>query len=607
VRSCKLGGAAGYSLEPPNAYRPNTDYYHRAPDLKWFRWVPERDWYWHLLWGRLAYDPDAGPEVFRGAMAERFGPAAAGAMLEASRSMSRVIPLIYAAHCQGPDHLNMAPEFETGGPLADFAAVPPLDTFAMQSTPEYVNRLVAGNLSPRTTPLEMADSLDQAVGAATAAIGAARRAATAGAAELADWEADVTCLGHLGAYCSAKIRAATSLELYRATGDPAHLAAARDQTERAVEAWRRLAEVTEACYVPFVESMRPLTEQFRWSDLTPSVEADPAALQQAQDEVQAAGTPVQTGIVPRHLAPLAITVTSTPLTSTPERKTFRLRVALRDAVADGRPAAYLLRKPLPSETHWRRQPLTRRRDGFEGVLEVSPQGAQWAVEVVTPTAGARWPDWRKETPYRVVEAWDGPVVAPQAGALPDLAQMDLSRRRYGAVLCGRLASGLNAASAEQKTALLAAVSAGQTLVLLNQDFPTGFDASWLPGGVSGTDEDLPEFRVLLDHPLLRGIPETVRHARIVNDALTGGDDGWRHLVEPWGLATRKHGEGEIILVQVNVDEAYDFPPCARLLRNTLEYARRGSQEPLLILDPGNGLLLSALDALGIDDYVVAGE
>jgi len=608
VRSYRLGGAAGFSLEPPNAYRPNYDYYHRRSDLKWFRWVPQRDWFWYTLWGRLAYNPDIGRQVWLTAFGERFGRSAAEPMLRASERMSMVIPLIYCAHCQGPDHLNMAPEFETGGSLADFASVPPLDTLTMQSIPEYVQRLVSGRMSARTSPLEMADMIESAATDAQSAIRVARRSATTGLAEVADWEADITCLDHLGTYYAAKLRAATALSFFRATRDPYHLGQARVYAAKAVEAWRELARVTGEFYQPFVESMRPRTEQFRWSDLTPSVEADLAVIDQVKTEVEAEAGDVISGVRPRHLAPLRVAVSCTRLASTPERKTFRIRAAVRAREAGGHNgAAYLYQKPLPSETRWRKRQMAWRGGAYQADLEVSPVGREWAVEVVTPDAGALWPDWRRETPYRVIEAWDGPVRDQPAPHLPDLTRLDLSRQHYSAVLCGRVASVLNAASEEEKRAVLQQVAAGQTLVIFDQDYPAGFDPSWLPGGIRGTDDDYDELKPLGSHPLLRGLPSVVRFPKIVNDALAGGDDQWLRLTDPWGLSIREHGKGRIILLQIRVEQTYEFGPSARLARNVIDYARAGNPGPMLILDEGDGELLTALDALGCDDYVVASD
>ena len=87
--------------------------------------------------------------------------------------------------------------------------------------------------------------------------------------------------------------------------------------------------------------------------------------------------------------------------------------------------------------------------------------------------------------------------------------------------------------------------------------------------------------------------------KIVNDALSGGDDKWVKLTDPLGLAVREHGKGCIILVQLRLEELYEQPVAEKLLRNILVYACGGSDKPPLLLDEGNGEVGDALDALGV--------
>lgn len=601
VRSCRWDGAIGHCIESINSYYPQTDTYHRDERLKWFRWVVERDWLWYLLWGRLSYDPELGEGPWLNALRRRFGSEAAPYVLRASSRMSRVVPLIYDSHCLGPDHRNMAPEFETGGPLDRFASVQPLDTFSMQTIAEYVSGVTNNRPSARTNPLQMAQMIQDAAEDAAQQIALARGKVTAHRAELDDWESDITCLRYLAGYYAAKLRAATELELYRATGDPAHWDNAAAQTEKAIESWRKLSEYTAYQYLPFVDMLRMKTESFQWKNLLPEVEKDREVLQRVKEEVGKRPTPPLLGIRATNVPPARLEVTCEPLASTPERKVFRVRVrSLTDLGPAAEVRALLKVKPLPSELDWRARPMTLVDGAYEAELSVTPLGAQWAVEVVGPRGGSCWPDWRQETPYRIVEAWDGPVSEiPGAGTLPDLTRTDLSRDRWGAVLCGRIAKGLNAASSAQKEALLKQVAEGQTLVIFNQNFPEEFDASWLPGGIRGTDADFDACKFLGPHPLLEGVPATLKLQKFVNDALAAGDDQWVRLTDPLGLAVRNHGKGRIILVQLCVLENTADPACARLLRNILAYACEGNANPPLLLDEGNGLVTTALDSLGI--------
>ena len=502
ARSYALDCGVGFCVEIPNGYEPFQDTYHRNPDLKWLKWVVERDWLFYEMLGRASYNPDLTEAPWLLALGERFGKDAAAPVLAASRSMSMVVPLIFASHCLGPDSRNMAPEFETGGSISEFAGVQPFDTFAIQPIKEYARGLVSGRRSARTDPFQIAELLQGSGRDAAVAITDAARKATASKAELADWQADVTCLGYLADYYAEKMRAATYLELWRVTHDNAQWGQAKAHMKAAVDGWRRLSEYGDRQYLPLVDTLR-MGDKFQWKNLLPQVQADLGLLdkEKADFERDAGDVITVTGIRPASLRPLGLTVTCEPLTSKPERKSFRVRVVVTGgATADMR--ATLKIKLMPSEAQWKPRPLALKDGVFEGELDVTPVGAQWAVEVVGKDCGACWPDWRTETPYRIVEAWDGPVTPTVAGRLPDLGRNDFSRARCGAILLGRVAATFNAAPPDQKQALLAQVAAGQTLVVFNQDYP-GFDSSWLPGGIQGTDADFDACKTLGPHPLLQ--------------------------------------------------------------------------------------------------------
>ena len=603
VRACVLDGAVGFSLESINSYYPQTDYYHRQPNLRWFKWVIERDWFWTMLWGRLAYNPNLTDDTWHAAFAGHFGsPEAGQAMLDLSRTMSQIVPLIYTVHCLGPDHRNMAPEFETGGPIDRFAFTQPLDTFALQSIPEYAARLVRKDYSARTDPLEVADTLRKAADSLTAWLKRPRLSVPRQQKELNDWRVDAECLAALGAYYADKIRAATWLQLFRATRDLEAWRQARNWMQRAVKDWQELSEVGDKYYHPFVDTLRMHTEKFRWSAYLPQVKKDLKILDRVRKEVLKLGQPSHPGIRPTRLRPMPVVVACTPVSVSDAGKTFRIRVTPDGAgmfPTDAR--AYLRFKHLPSEQTWRNRRMQKQGNAFTGRMTVTAAGAQWAIEVVSSESGTCRPDWRKEKPYRVVEPWIGPVpdLTPP-GTIPDLRKFDLSRRRFGVVLCGRIAQGLNHLKVAQRRELLGQVANGQSLVIFNQDYPQSFDASWLPGRIRGTDRDFDACKVLGPHPLLKQIPGSIQVKKIVNDALAGGDEQWVKLTDPCGLAVRKHGKGLIVLVQLRLLETADQPVSERLLRNILEYASVGSDKMPIILDPGNGALQGALDALGIE-------
>ncbi len=136
VRSMRVGAASGYTVEPLNAYYPDSPRYYVAnPDDLYTKWILERDEPYLMLWGRCGYDPDTPEAAFDLWFADTFG-AQGQAIAGAWKIASRIIPTAYMALSLGPDHRNHNPEMELGGNVAAFIAGEPFDTFAAKSIKE---------------------------------------------------------------------------------------------------------------------------------------------------------------------------------------------------------------------------------------------------------------------------------------------------------------------------------------------------------------------------------------------------------------------------------------------------------------------------------------
>ena len=184
VRSCKFGDGVGFSMEPMEAYMPGADYLHNNPktDHAFYKWMVEREWVWHMIWGRTAYDPDVPDQVFVDEFIRHFGAQAGPLVFQALSESSKIVPFVYAYHNIGMDHQDFAPEFENGdhasgarsrlwqgtrlvpygGNNDDFLQVNTLDRTAMASPSVYVEDALNGVVNGKMTPFEAADYLDDA-------------------------------------------------------------------------------------------------------------------------------------------------------------------------------------------------------------------------------------------------------------------------------------------------------------------------------------------------------------------------------------------------------------------------------------------------------------
>ena len=287
VRSCRLGDGAGFSMEPMEAYGPAHDYLHNRPETghRFAPWMYQRQWFWHMVWGRTAFDPDVSDEVFAREFRRRFGEEVGAKLFEAVVESSRIVPFVYAYHSVGLDHQEFAPELETGdrpigtawvhrwtgerlvlpgGRNAGFLTVKPIDRTAMADPVTYVDLVLNQEPSGRMTPFEAADYLESAAAAAEQAVGGVT--ASAGRPEEDCILRDVRAVTALARYYADRIRSTTHLEFFNRTSHHDSLSRAHAALRRAVAHWDELAAVADGHYGYIPDLIRMGVNRFRWKD-----------------------------------------------------------------------------------------------------------------------------------------------------------------------------------------------------------------------------------------------------------------------------------------------------------------------------------------------------
>jgi len=294
VRTFPFAGAAGFSLEPMQAYYPWNDFYHNTArvDHAFFTWGYQRDWLWNLLWGRLSYNPNEAAQVWISEFVHRFGKGGPE-VFEVERWASKVVPLVYAYHCLGPDHRHDAPELETGnqafgyhnvrveGGLESFISVKPLDRSVYQSIEEYVSNQLANKSDGRHTPPEVASRLEYIAAKIDEHLARAVVNVERGEQEFDCIRLDALALRELALYYAEKIHAATDYGFFRRTADFRFLEQARQKLRQASNHWDELVHITSTHYRPFVDQLRMRTNEFTWALETPRIQADLRELEAA--------------------------------------------------------------------------------------------------------------------------------------------------------------------------------------------------------------------------------------------------------------------------------------------------------------------------------------
>jgi hypothetical protein len=402
VISQSMGGSAGFTLEPPHAFYPQRDYYHR-PEDRYSEWTLRRDELLYLLFGRLSYDRSTPERVFRAALARRIGTDALWPRVQAA---SDIVPWIQQAMTCGFDHRDYAPELEVSTTVAQWAAPPaavpashcahlgPFDDFAIASPYELAADLANGRPTTRLTPLEVASIV-------LADASAARQpAVSVQGPEATDVVRETEALADLGEYFAFKLRAATALAVYQRTADARYLTWARDQSAQSTAAYQRLAAAT-AYVLPFEDRLRMsqfgLTP-FHWSQQLPRLDQEAAAIDAVESAV-AATRPSFTGALP---APEALAVALRPTAPIPSMVHVggSVSVSFAPPLPEGAKVT-LLGKRFANVTDFSATPMSADDAGvFTAPLADGP-GAIFAVDVEVGDAGWRLPEVRRGIPYWV--------------------------------------------------------------------------------------------------------------------------------------------------------------------------------------------------------------
>ena len=288
VQSCKFGEGVGFSMEPMEAYGPAADYLHNKPDTThhFYKWMFEREWVWHLVWGRMAYDPETPTEIFIRAFVDHFGPEAGPLAFKALAESSKIVPFVYSYHNVGLDHQDFAPEFETGdhafgarprlwqgtrlapygGNNDDFLRVNTLDRTAMASPAVYVNERLQARASGKMSPFAAADYLASAADQSEEIIEQAAKLNPSSAQNFDCLRQDIHAVAWLARYYRDRIFSATHLEFYEQTLHHPELSLAYKDLQRAAADWDHLADITEAHFGFVPEYIRMGVKAFLWRD-----------------------------------------------------------------------------------------------------------------------------------------------------------------------------------------------------------------------------------------------------------------------------------------------------------------------------------------------------
>lgn len=270
ARAARFGGGVGMELFEPLSFKgrktsgvaggrePYADQELKLDGQEWRKYR-----YTYRLWGRLLYNPEADPSVWRRFLRSEYG-AAADQAERALAPASRILPLVTVAHHPSSANVDYWPEMYINLPLIrtkptnydydlpetkTFGGASPLDPGLFYGINDYADALISGGIDYRMTPPETAAMLDRWAEEAERSLTApqpteqetAPERARGGGVELRRLSVDVRVLSGVGRFFAAKLRAATAYALFERTNEAVLLAEAISLYKLARAAWAQAA------------------------------------------------------------------------------------------------------------------------------------------------------------------------------------------------------------------------------------------------------------------------------------------------------------------------------------------------------------------------------
>lgn len=267
------------------------------------RWDWEKYVYTHRVWGRLLYNPNAGPEVWRRYLRKHFGQGAPG--IEAALANgSRILPIITTAHGASAGNNTYWPEVymnqsmidgDHPGPYRDtptprvFGNVSPLDPQLFSRINDFADGLLKGESSGKYSPIEVAQWIeDYAVQAAKGLAQAQAESPVAAKSrpEYRRMAADAAIMAGLGQFFGAKFRSGALYRIYEQTGDATALDESLKTYRAARASWAGIANLAKTIYSSDITVGENPQLRGHWLDRLPAIDADIALMESKRNRAK---------------------------------------------------------------------------------------------------------------------------------------------------------------------------------------------------------------------------------------------------------------------------------------------------------------------------------
>src|SRR5262245_19186782 len=401
------------------------------PQYRYYDWEFERYWHFFQVFGRLGYNPNTPPEVWRKEFERRFGKEAASFVEQALHRASWVLPMAQAYNFP----YNRFPttrgwvEKQRREDLPAYAKAEPSDTEQFLSIEEAARNLLEGKDSAKRHPLRTSQWFAQASADVLRLVGEAeKRVGKDRNKEFDSTMVDLKILANLALYHSRRIHAGLSYALFKQSQDATALDDAIAREGRAIQAWEKLVEAAGDVYNDNLMMGLPSSGlSGHWKDELVELKKGLKALQQEREGFRpAAGqnNALVASFLSRKTAPgndnEPPTLTLHPTPSAPAEKPLSVTVEARDP--SGVKSVRLRYRSVNQYQDYRTLEMTPtgKRDQYHAVIPAEHVLPQWDLMYFIEAIDARgngtiYPDLEKEAPYVVVKLQRGGLQRRQSG------------------------------------------------------------------------------------------------------------------------------------------------------------------------------------------------
>lgn len=306
AKSCHLGDALGFEVCAPLSNKGYGNWHggqwHVIEDhsREHYQWEFERYWAFYMAFGLSGYSPEVGQPVFSGEFSRRFGDEASPHVQAAYRAASAIIPLITVAHAPSGGNFGHWPELDIGGLTDAYVATPTGDEGRFYSITRYVDDYMAGRVTARLTPSATALRLTSLADSVVSSLDQAQ-------AEMSDSDENkefrLTCIdlnvtAGLARYHAARLLSGESFQFFRKSGERYYLLRAIRYAQNALYHWRKIVDLSDGVYYPYMVFNHPPGQIGHWKDELPLLAHDLDRLEEIDSVyLEYCGRPEEAGAI----------------------------------------------------------------------------------------------------------------------------------------------------------------------------------------------------------------------------------------------------------------------------------------------------------------------